>query len=54
MRGKLTPYEKHANDGFGAIVSAFEASAETLIAAEKDNAERHDRRRRVCTGDTVE
>ncbi|MEM5435952.1 hypothetical protein [Paraburkholderia diazotrophica] len=37
MHWMLTPYDKHADDGFGAMASAFKASAETLMAAEKDS-----------------
>ncbi|WP_241332477.1 hypothetical protein [Burkholderia cenocepacia] len=37
MHWMLTPYEKHADDGFGAMASAFKASAETLMAAEHDS-----------------
>lgn len=37
MHWLLTPYDKHSDDGFGAMASAFKASAETLIASEKDS-----------------
>lgn len=37
MHWMLTPYDKHADDGFGAMASAFKASAETLMAAEHDS-----------------
>ena len=37
MHWMLTPYDKHADDGFGAMASAFKASAETLMATEKDS-----------------
>lgn len=37
MHWLLTPFDKHSDDGFGAMATAFRASAETLMAAEKDS-----------------
>lgn len=37
MHWLLTPFDKHSDDGFGAMATAFRASAETLLAAEKDS-----------------
>lgn len=37
MHWLLTPYDRHSEDGFGAMATAFKASAETLLAAEKDS-----------------
>lgn len=37
MHWLLTPLDRHSDDGFGAIATAFRASAETLLAAEKDS-----------------
>lgn len=36
MHWLLTPLDRHSDDGFGAMATAFRASAETLLAAEKD------------------
>jgi hypothetical protein len=33
----FTPYDKHSDDGFGAMALAFKASAETLMETEKDS-----------------
>lgn len=37
MHWLLTPLDSHSDDGFGAMATAFLASAETLLAAEKDS-----------------
>jgi len=37
MHWMLTPYDKHSDDGFGAMAHAFQASAEALMAAERDS-----------------
>lgn len=37
MQWLLTPLDKHSDDGFGAMATAFKGSAETLMAAEKDS-----------------
>lgn len=37
MRWMLTPYDKHSDDGFGAMAHAFQASAEALMVAERDS-----------------
>lgn len=37
MHWLLTPLDRHSDDGFGAMATAFLASAETLLAAEKDS-----------------
>lgn len=37
MHWLLTPLDRHSDDGFGAMATAFRASAETLLAAEKDS-----------------
>lgn len=37
MHWLLTPFDRHSDDGFGAMATAFRASAETLLAAEKDS-----------------
>ncbi|SEI14928.1 hypothetical protein [Paraburkholderia hospita] len=37
MHWLLTPYDKHSDDGFGAMASAFKASAETLMAADTNS-----------------
>lgn len=37
MHWLLTPFDRHSDDGFGAMATAFLASAETLSAAEKDS-----------------
>ncbi|WP_369937311.1 hypothetical protein [Xanthomonas tesorieronis] len=36
MHWLLTPLDRHFDDGFGAMATAFRASAETLLVAEKD------------------
>lgn len=36
MHWLLTPYDRHSDDGFGAMATAFKASAETLLAAERE------------------
>lgn len=38
MHWLLTPYDRHSDDGFGAMATEFKASAETLLAAKKDSA----------------
>ncbi len=50
MHWLLTPYDKHSDEGFGAMASAFKASAETLIAAEKDSISHRELRRVSCCG----
>lgn len=37
MHWLLTPLDRHSDDGFGAMATAFYASAKTLLAAEKDS-----------------
>jgi hypothetical protein len=37
MHWLLSPFDKHSDDGFGAIGDAFSASAEVLLSAEKDS-----------------
>ncbi|NHF67474.1 hypothetical protein [Xanthomonas hortorum] len=37
MHWLMTPMDRHSDDGFGAMATAFKASAETLLAAEKDS-----------------
>ena len=37
MHWLLTPIDRHSDDGFGAMATAFRASAETLLAAERDS-----------------
>lgn len=37
MHWLLTPYDRHSDDGFGAMATAFKASAETLLSADKDS-----------------
>jgi hypothetical protein len=32
----VTPFDKHSDDGFGAMATAFRAGADALLAAEKD------------------
>jgi hypothetical protein len=39
MHWLLTPFDRHSDDGFGAMATAFRASAETLLAVEKDSIE---------------
>jgi hypothetical protein len=37
MHWTLTPYDKHSDDGFGSMAHAFQASAEALLATERDS-----------------
>lgn len=37
MHWLFTPFDRHSDDGFGAMAAAFNGSAETLMAAEKDS-----------------
>lgn len=37
MHWLMTPLDRHSDDGFGAMATAFRASAETLLTAEKDS-----------------
>ena len=37
MHWLLSPFDKHSDDGFGAMGDAFSASAEVLLSAEKDS-----------------
>jgi hypothetical protein len=37
MHWLLTPFDRHSDDGFGAMASAFLSSSETLLAADKDS-----------------
>lgn len=37
MHWLMTPLDRHSDDGFGAMATAFRASADTLLTAENDS-----------------
>jgi hypothetical protein len=42
MHWLLTPLDRHSDDGFGAMATAFRTSAETLLAVEKNSMAQHE------------